>query len=57
MKKTSQLKRPAAAFCSLMVCFPVFVGESTNASNPAKLFKKLKVSDRPRKSPWRISKS
>lgn len=57
IEDTSQLNSPAAAFCSRICRFSVFFMESFIPSSPAKLFKKLIVSDRPCVSPWRISKS
>lgn len=57
MKRTCQLKRAVAAFLSLIRLFSVAFPESSTVSSSAKLFKKVTVSGRPKRSPWRISKS
>lgn len=57
IRNTSQLKSPAAAFCSRVWRFSEFFSVSYTASSSTKLFKKHIVSGKHWGSPWRISKS
>lgn len=56
LKRTSQLNIPEAAIRSRNCLFSVFFPDSSPQSSLAKLFRKAIVSERPCRSPWRISK-